>query len=912
MLKVLELFVLDWKRIFKSKAASLLMLALLVIPSLYCWFNVWALWDPYTNTSDLKVAVYSADKTAHFQGKEIAIGKQLVGQLKKNDKLGWTFVDSEAAVKHGVQSGKYYAGIYVPQNFSSQLLSFVDGKVKKPKLEYFVNEKINAIAPKLTATGASTLQATIGSEFQDTVATTLMGAFNKAGVDLDNNLPMLRRFASLVLDSNAQLPELDSYVQAAQDLQTQMPAIKGKVAQVNSFMGYIPEVNRLAQKVVGANSYLPMVADAGQMASVVQGKLPEIQSAGNQIKMVDSDWGKLEQTLDKAIKTSRDGLNVLQRVDSTLPAITAAGKNAQDSVGIAKDDIIPAIDKTLPQVQKTVGTGLTMLTNLNNGIASRTTQANQYLSELQSNSDSSTARTGLNNLLKQNQADFTNGAQTATGLANALSSLQNSYAGLTTVPGNIDLTRHIDELTKIAAALNMAASHTQQAQTLLQRADFSGVQKQLTAVGSAATQFAELNRQLQGSGLPARMTRFNTAFKQLLTNTSTTLAQLNTQVVPRLPALLGNTESVVQTAIDFMTKYQKQLPAVHQELHDANVMLNGNMAKITAGVNTAAALYQNDYPALKTKFQKATGLIQNDLPALEGQLTDDVALMNEKLPVAEQALNDANDLLDADWPLLRSGIQKGAKAIKKGERSVDFDKLIGLLKRDAGQEADFLAKPVELKTKSFYAIPTYGSASAPFYTALCMWVGGLLLSSILSTDFVLSDKQRKRYGTKARFSGRFMTFAVMGLLQAFIVSLGNMFLIHTYVANPVAFVLASLFLDLMFMGILFALVALFGNVGKGLGIIILVLSISGAGGNFPIQLSGKFFQMINPWLPFTYGVNLLRETVGGIYWPNMWVDIGVLAAYGTLFFVLGLLLKKPLEPFMTKVHENAKKSMIVH
>ncbi|WP_336402185.1 YhgE/Pip domain-containing protein [Lacticaseibacillus pabuli] len=912
MLKVLELFALDWKRIFKSKAASLLMLALLVIPSLYCWFNVWALWDPYTNTSDLKVAVYSADKTAHFQGKDVAIGKQLVGQLKKNDKLGWTFVDSEAEVKRGVQSGKYYAGIYVPENFSSQLLSFVDGKVRKPKLEYYVNEKINAIAPKLTATGASTLQATIGSKFQSTVATTLMGTFNKAGVDLDNNLPMLRRFASLVLDSNEQLPELDSYVEAAQDLQTKMPAIKTKVAQVNSFMGYLPEVNRLAQKVVGANSYLPAVEDAGQMASVVQEKLPEIQTAGQQIKMVDSDWGQLEQTLNKAIKTSKNGLIVLQQVDKTLPAITAAGKNAQDSVGVAQDEIIPAVEKTLPQVQKTVGVGLTMLTNLNDGLAANTTRANQYLSQLQADPDSQAARAGLNNLLAQNQTNLTNGAQTANGLANALQALQRAYDGLNPKTGQPAFTADITRLQNIAKALTGAATHARNAQSLLDKADLTDVQKQLGAIGDAATQFADLNRQLQNSQLPTRVTRFNTTFKQLLNSTSTTLKQLNTKVIPQLPALLGNTESVVQTAIGFMTKYQQQLPAVHQELHDANVMLNGNMGKITSGVNTAVDLYQNDYPTLKGKLQTATGLIQNDLPGLESQLTSDVALMNAKLPVAEKALTQANDLIESDWPLIRTGIQKGAKAIKQGERSVDFDKLIVLLKRDAGKEADFLAKPVELKTKSFYAIPTYGSASAPFYTALCMWVGGLLLSSILSTDFILSDKQHKRYGTKTRFSGRFLTFAVIGLLQALIVALGNMFLIHTYVASPVAFVVASLFLDLMFMGILYALVALFGNVGKGLGIIILVLSISGAGGNFPIQLSGKFFQMINPWLPFTYGVNLLRETVGGIYWPNMWVDIAVLAAYGVLFFLLGLFLKKPLEPFMTRVHENAKKSMIVH
>ena len=90
-----KLVALDWKRIVKSPFAFLLILALVVIPSLYCWFNVWALWDPYSNTQDLTVAVYSADKSTEFRDKKIAIGDELVTQLKHNKQLGWRFVDSK-------------------------------------------------------------------------------------------------------------------------------------------------------------------------------------------------------------------------------------------------------------------------------------------------------------------------------------------------------------------------------------------------------------------------------------------------------------------------------------------------------------------------------------------------------------------------------------------------------------------------------------------------------------------------------------------------------------------------------------------------------------------------------------------------------------------------------------------------
>lgn len=909
------LFLLDWKRIFKSKAATLLMLALLIIPSLYCWFNVWALWDPYTNTSDLKVAVYSDDQSAHFEGKKIAIGDQLIKQLKNNDKLGWTFVSSKEQVERGVRSGDYYAGIYVPKKFSKQLLSFVDGKMQKPHLQYYVNEKINAIAPKLTTTGASTLQATISGQFQQTVADTMMTAFNKAGVDLNDNLPMLRRFASLVVDSNQKLPEMEKYVQAAKDLQTQMPSIKAKVAKANELMQYLPEANQLAQKVLKINDYLPEVETAGQLATTLQGKIPEIKQAGAQVKTVDNDFATLAATLTKASATAKQGLTLVNKLDTALPAVTATAKSAQSAVATAKDDVIPRIDKALPAVQTAVSGGLATISSLNTSFAADMTKLNQNLDKLESDPNNVAAKQAAVTLLGQLVTDLNTGEQTATSLAQSLTSIEAAYnKGATAIgwPQRTELTQAAGRLNSLATILKAAAPQASAAQKDLQNGNLSGAKQVIAELGTTASKVAGASNAITNAHIDSVVGRFNTQFKKLLNNSALTLGQLNSQVLPLLPNLLGNTKSLLKTTISYMDKYQRQLPAVGQEIHDANVLLNGNMDKITKGLNLAAGLYKSDYPTLKNKLGQASDFIRDDLPDLEKELSTTMATINAKLPEAQRALTEANELIAKDWPLLRTGIKKGAAAIKKGEKSVDFDKLIALLKRDAGKEANFLAAPVTLKTKSFYAIPTYGSASAPFYTALCMWVGGLLLSSILVTDYSLNEEQKKRFGMKARFGGRFMTFAVMGLIQALIVALGNMFLLHAYVANPVGFVAASLFLDLIFMAILYSLVALFGNVGKGLGIIILVLSISGAGGNFPIQLSGKFFQMINPWLPFTYAVNLLRETVGGIYWPNMRVDLLVLTVFGLVFFLLGILLKKPLEPLMNKVHENAKISKIIH
>ncbi|MFT8845135.1 MAG: YhgE/Pip domain-containing protein, partial [Schleiferilactobacillus harbinensis] len=129
--------------------------------------------------------------------------------------------------------------------------------------------------------------------------------------------------------------------------------------------------------------------------------------------------------------------------------------------------------------------------------------------------------------------------------------------------------------------------------------------------------------------------------------------------------------------------------------------------------------------------------------------------------------------------------------------------------------------------------------------------------------------------------------------------------------NKPLYLVFAMFLALVFDSILYMLVSLFGNIGKGIGIIILVLSISGAGGNFPVVLSSHFFQAINPWLPFTYAVNLLRETVGGIYWSHLWLDVAALTAFGLVFFGLGILLKEPIHPWIVKMNKMVHKSQII-
>ncbi len=171
----------DLTRIRRAPKSWAIIIGLLVLPSLYAWVNIIAFWDPYGNADHIKVAVVNQDEGASTElTGEVNVGEQVVAQLKSNDQLGWQFMDEDAAME-SVRSGESYAAIVMPPDFSKNLLTIVTGDFVRPELEYYTNEKANAIAPKITEVGASTLDTQINSNFVSTVAQTIAKEAEQAG-----------------------------------------------------------------------------------------------------------------------------------------------------------------------------------------------------------------------------------------------------------------------------------------------------------------------------------------------------------------------------------------------------------------------------------------------------------------------------------------------------------------------------------------------------------------------------------------------------------------------------------------------------------------------------------------------------------------------------------------------------------
>lgn len=893
-----KLFILDWKRIFKNPIAIFLVVALMFIPSLYAWFNIKALWDPYANTSQLPIAVYSDDRTEKFQDKSINIGDEVLKNLKENKQLGWKFVDSKQELDKGVKSGKYYAGIYLPEDFSKNLLSFTTGHIQKPKIVYSINEKINAIAPKITSKGASSLQSQISEEFIKTASSTLLKTFNDIGYDIDKNMVSIQKIKNTILSTNDNLDTIDQYTQQVVDLHGKMPDLKAKLAKANEFIDYLPEVDALGQKVVQLDDSMPTVKNQLAIIMTLQEKIPEIQNAGKQIAMIDNDFASVEQTMNEGIQEAKQGLTIIQQVQTALPDIRKLGNQANELASTTLDGATQ-LQNALPSITSSVEVTLKALQNVADSTSSIVTTIRQAIADGQLTDEE---KAKIDSLVKAYQASV---PQQQEAIGNLIDFLQKAQESA----GNNEFDATIKNLQDLSALLGDISTRLGKVNEFVQAGDISSIESYLDQIDALAKNISGLVGQINVPDITAKV---QSVLTQLIATIKNAQGLLTKAQAIDFESLLSSTSKTVSNAITLLEKYQKEMPAIKQEVHDANIMLNGNMNTIVNAINKGASLYQNDLPVVEQKLDKAADFVKNDYPGIRKDLTETLGTVNEKMPDLEKALNQANDLIVNDWPGIKTGIRKAADAIRKGEKEVDLGEIVKLLKLDATKESDFLTQPVEVQENAIYPIANNGSASTPFYTALCLWVGAVLFSSVAVTGFHLEGKDKLLYSKREQFSARMLTFIVMGLGQALIVTLGNYFGLGVDVRNPVYSVLFALLIAITFMIMVYVLVALFGNIGKGIAIIILVLSISGGGGNYPIQVSGKFFQAINPYLPFTHAVNLLRESAGGIYWPNAWLAIIILVAVSIVFLVAGLIFFPHLEKTSKKISEMTQRSHIFH
>lgn len=339
------------------------------------------------------------------------------------------------------------------------------------------------------------------------------------------------------------------------------------------------------------------------------------------------------------------------------------------------------------------------------------------------------------------------------------------------------------------------------------------------------------------------------------------------------------------------------------------------IAEVESEVEAARATVRNEVmPGLLA--------VRNDSRALEEQLSDGWAALEAATgSVASSAesvsasLDGAAGKLDAAAAeLSERGSDLGGIASRLKE-AVDADDLASvrdLLSADTSSLAAAIAAPVAVERIAVFPVDSFGSAMAPFYTSLALFVGSLLIvvavRPSVSKRALRKIPDPKPYQT---FLGRFGVMGTVSLAQSTVMGLGNLLFLQVQVDSPALFMLCFWASGLVFTFIIYALVAAFANLGKAVAVLLLIVQVTGCGGSYPLQILPDFIQRLSPWLPLTHTVAAMRSAMFGMYQSDFWVEMGCLLLFLVPAAVLGLVLRRPLSAFMGWYVKQVDKSELV-
>lgn len=340
-----------------------------------------------------------------------------------------------------------------------------------------------------------------------------------------------------------------------------------------------------------------------------------------------------------------------------------------------------------------------------------------------------------------------------------------------------------------------------------------------------------------------------------------------------------------------------------------------DLQKIAQSTSVQLDTFMNEYkntiePTVLSevaKAKKTLGNAKDMLTNIQSTLPEVASTLNS----TEAHIKDGKTTLDqalAQYPYINDKVNQLAERIRKVQGETNISEIIQLLRNDPQAERSFFEEPIVLNETKLFPIANYGTGMTPFYTVLAIWVGCLLLISLLATD----ANPANDISARAVYFGRLFTFSTIGLLQALIVTVGDIVLLGVDVKDSYWFILFGFLISFVFMTIVYTLVSVFGDIGKALAIIMLVLQIAGAGGTYPVVLLPEFFQAINPVLPFTYGVDIMREAVGGIVWQRAIRDASYLLLFSLAFLIFGTFLKEKINRKTKLMLKKSRESGLFH
>ena len=881
MFKKGETMFKEWKAIFKKPTFIIVMIGISLIPALYNIIFLSSMWDPYGQVSDLPVAVVNNDKEASYNGNSMSIGKDMVSNLEQNKSLDFHFVDEEEG-KKGLENGDYYMVVTLPSDLSEKAASILTDHPEQMQINYQTSSGHSFIASKMSDSAMTQLKQNVSTNVTETYTKAL---FNKM-VDLKDGMSQAASGSEKLTDGANQL------VAGSQTLTTNLHSLADSSLTFS---------NGTEQLTKGLSSYVSGVEQLHLGLGNFNSGLVTYTGAVSQL---DSGLGQLSSKSPELVR----GINQLYTgVESYTGGVSQlnAGLN-QFSSGVSA---------------------------YTNGVGNLATGANQLSNQ------SATLRMGMEQLSEGIQ-QLSSKLDASSGKKDQINQLSSGLNQLNQVIQNIDVgdTKQLDSVLSSIASLSnqmLASAQSDKATTLAniqstaayqsltseQQAEISAsVSQNSTGSIQSAQSIVALVQGLQGSlenlqNQSSNLSTLKNQANQVLPLASTSLTGLSSGLTEIQGAVTSKLVPASQSIASGVNAYTTGVDKVSQgtsQLSEKNSTLTGSLNQLVSGSTTLTQKSSNltagvgqlveKTPELVSGIEKlSTGSNQlnqksqeliagvDKLQSGSSQLADK---SSQLISGASQLESGANKLADGAGKLAESGtkLTSGLEGLQTGVVSLGqgLGNASDQLKSASteSKNAEILSNPLSLSKTDNDQVPVNGIAMAPYMISVALFV------TAISTNMIFAKLPSGRH-PESRWAWLKSRAEINGIIAvlAGILVYGGVHLIGLTANHEMRTFILIILTSLVFMSMVTALTTWNSRIGAFFSLILLLLQLASSAGTYPLALTNDFFRAINPWLPMSYSVSGLRQTISMT--GNIHHQVIFLAVILVLFIGLGMLAYQP-------------------
>ncbi|PEN48136.1 YhgE/Pip domain-containing protein [Bacillus wiedmannii] len=871
----------EFTEIIKSKKILIPIIAVLFVPILYAGMFLWAFWDPYKQLDDLPVAVVNLDKGAVFDGKPIEVGKGLVDNLKDNKSFKWEFV-SEKEAKKGMEGRKYYMLVRIPNDFSSNATTLLKDDPKPLNLEYIPNESLNFLSSQIGGTAIEKIKGEVSSTLTKTYAEKMFDSIQ----DVSKGLADGAEGANKLHDGSSELHDGSSKVTDG------LHTLQGKSGEMKDGVGKLADgSNKLVDgsgKVTAGLNTLNSKTGIGKLQdgsgkvtdglNTLNGKTGEMQTGIG--KLVDGS-GKVTNglnTLNSKTGELRDGsekvtggLNKLVSKSGELQTGTTDLSNGMGKLAEGKSQLEKGsqeIQKGLQELNSNVQKSAVGLEEMQSKVPSILNTVNEKIDGAGANVNQ------LNELTQSTAGDAKNAAQEVANLQKQIESLPKEYQEQLQpfVTSAVKSTATVQQkATGVAGGTNKLNEEVKQLTGEIHQTTnglqnklpnpagvktlAGGVEKLTNAQNEFVSKFHGFGEGLDKAKIGADKLKDGSV--QLIDGV-TQLQSGSGKVTAGLGQLsaganqLADGSNQVTGGLGTLSVGANQMAGGINQLADGSSQVTGGLGTLSVGV---------------TKLADGSNQVTTGLGGLNGGL-------NKMSTGSTQLIDGVNKLADGSGKvtdgLVKVNDGSGELAEKLGEGAEKTGEVKG-----TDKTYDMFASPVKVKTEKMAEVPNYGTGFTPYFLSLGLFVGALLLSIV----YPLRDTVGVPQSGFSWFISKFGVLLSVGIIQAIVADIILLFGLGVEVQSMPYFILFSIVTSLAFIALIQCLVTAFGDAGRFIAIITLIIQLTTSAGTFPLELIPKFLQPFNAWLPMTYSVSGLKAVVSSGDFNFMWQNVGILMIF---------------------------------